>query len=104
MYTISFTLRRIGQFVCDKLPRPKFTYPSWLPGFLSYCESINVASRAFDHQSAILIRFPFPCSKVALLFINALLPFIAVITLDNITTGPQLHLLPPRCVFTKPKT
>ncbi|KAI0282543.1 hypothetical protein BGY98DRAFT_89357 [Russula aff. rugulosa BPL654] len=66
MYTISFTLHRIGQFVCDKLPRPKFTYPSWLPGFLSY---------------------------LALLFINALLPFIAVITLDNITTGLEFTLV-----------
>ncbi len=41
MQPISFTLRRTGQLVCDKMPRLEFTYPSWLPGFLSYCESKN---------------------------------------------------------------
>jgi len=43
----SFTLHRINQLVCDKMPRPEFTFPSWLPGFLSYCEcpGTNVSPR-----------------------------------------------------------
>lgn len=37
-------LHRISQLVCDKMmPRLEFTFPSWLPGFLSYCESLDVS-------------------------------------------------------------
>ena len=37
-------LHRIGQLVCDKMmPRLESTFPSWLPGFLSYCESLDLS-------------------------------------------------------------
>lgn len=48
------------------MPRPGFAYPSWLPGFLYY---------------------------FSLLFINALLPFIAIITIDNVATGVEITLV-----------
>ena len=89
MHAIPFTLHRIGQLVCDKAPRPGFTYPSWLPGFLNYCECKNVVS-CFRQVGCHTNQDPprFLCSKVTLLFINALLPFIAILTLENTTTGP----------------
>src|SRR6267154_818597 len=94
-------LRRIKQLVCDKMPRPGFTYPSWLPGFLSYCESRNrdvfSCFRPLGCHTNQNQLFPFLCSKVSLLVINALLPLIAIITLDNVATGPQLRLFPRMC-------
>jgi hypothetical protein len=39
MRLLALHLHRISQLVCDKMPRPELTFPSWLPGFLSYCES-----------------------------------------------------------------
>ncbi|KAH9985580.1 hypothetical protein BJV77DRAFT_108916 [Russula vinacea] len=70
-WCMSFTLHRVNQLVCDKmlppwLPRPKFTFPSWLPGFLSY---------------------------LSLLVINAVLPLIAIITLENVATGLEITLV-----------
>jgi hypothetical protein len=40
---------------------------------------------------------PFPCLKVSLLVINALLPLIAIVTLDNVATGQQRRLFPKMC-------
>ncbi|KAN0107126.1 hypothetical protein V8E52_010433 [Russula decolorans] len=59
-------LHRVNQLVCDKMLRPGFTYPSWLPGFLFY---------------------------FSLLVINALLPLIAIVTLDNVATGVEITLV-----------
>lgn len=82
-----FTLHRINQLVCDKmLPRSEFTFPSWLPGFLSYREFME---HALNYRDPITDQdlFVSPRTKVSLLVINAMLPLIAIITLDNVTTG-----------------
>jgi hypothetical protein len=39
--------------------------------------------------------------KVSLLVINALLPFIAIITLDNVATGPQRRPFFPKSLNPK---
>jgi hypothetical protein len=53
--------------------------------------------RAFNHKGAILTRihlFPLSSPKVSLLAINALLPLIAIITVDNVVTGLQGRISP----------
>lgn len=70
------------------LTRPGLTYPSWLPGFLSYRESRNNCLGCHANQNQLFPFSPSLVRKVSLLVINALLPFIAIITLDNVATGP----------------